>query len=223
MTSPLAMAPTVVSLAGPPGVSKSSVMARLRARLTAVFVEEDVVDWEPFLADFYKTRTSASCLSLQMRTLKHFVSTDKRLADAKDLVVVERSLVEAERVFLQMAIDSGVLAPHSTNQYRSYRRDLMDLDRGVPPGPDHVILLKAPPATCFDRQRARARPSELGYTDLPGMEAVCSYYETFEASLRRDGRPAHLVDASGTLDDTVNGVMQVLSDLGTLSPGHAWW
>jgi deoxyadenosine/deoxycytidine kinase len=136
------------------------------------------------------------------------------------MVIVERSLLEAERVFLQLAIDSGVLAPHSADQYRSYRQDLMNHPgRERVPDPDHIILLKASPETCFGRQRARARPSELGHTDLPGMETVCAYYDDFEASLRKDGRPAHLVDASGTLDDTVNGVMQVLSDLGTLSTG----
>ena len=74
---------------------------------------------------------------------------------------------------------------------------------------DHLIYLKAPVDTCFERCQARGRPSERSLTRAQ-LHSMDTLYPDLIDSLAKSGTTVHTVDASGELQSTTAAVRSIL-------------
>ena len=141
-----------IAVEGPIGVGKSTLAARLAARLDAAVVLEDRDN--PFLADFYAGRPGAA-LQAQLFYLlnRHRQQLAIRQGDLFAQATIADYLFDRDKIFAYLNLDD--------NELFIYQR-LYDLLVRDVPSPDLVIYLQAPTDVLVRRLRDRPRDDESG-------------------------------------------------------------
>ncbi len=139
------MAFQYIALEGPIGAGKTSLAARLAARLDATTVLEDPEN--PFLADFYQQRPGAA-LQAQLFYLlnRHRQQLSLRQGDLFLQSIVSDYLFDRDKIYAYLNLDD--------NELFIYQRLFELLARDVP-SPDLVVYLQAPTDVLVRRQRER--------------------------------------------------------------------
>ena len=139
------MAFQYIALEGPIGAGKTSLAARLAARLDATTVLEDPEN--PFLADFYQQRPGAA-LQTQLFYLlnRHRQQLSLRQGDLFLQSIVSDYLFDRDKIYAYLNLDD--------NELFIYQRLFELLAKDVP-SPDLVVYLQAPTDVLVRRQRER--------------------------------------------------------------------
>jgi deoxyadenosine/deoxycytidine kinase len=146
----------LIVVAGNIGAGKTSLTARIGARLGWQSAYESVTD-NPYLGDFYADMRSWS-FHLQVFFLGHRARQYLDLAQAQRSAILDRSIYEDAHIFARALHHLGNL---SERDYLAYRR-VFDLVVGNLPPPDLLIYLKAPVSVLMERIHQRGRAIESG-------------------------------------------------------------
>src|SRR5678815_4656741 len=139
-----------IAIEGPIGVGKTTLAARLAARLDAVTIFEDTEN--PFLADFYAGRPGAA-LQAQLFYLlnRHRQQLSLRQGNLFAQSTVSDYLFDRDKIFAYLNLDD--------NELFIYQRlyDLLVKDVSTP---DLVVYLQSPTDVLLRRQRERPKEIE---------------------------------------------------------------
>ena len=159
-----------IALEGPIGVGKTSLAARLAARLDATAVLEETEN--PFLADFYAGRQGAA-LQAQLFYLlnRHRQQLTLRQADLFAQTTISDYLFDRDKIFAYLNLDD--------NELFIYQR-LYDLLAKDVPSPDLVVYLQAPTDVLLDRLNARERDDADAPVLVPDAAYVRELNEAYQ-------------------------------------------
>jgi deoxyadenosine/deoxycytidine kinase len=152
------MAKTFIAIAGNIGSGKSSLTRWLADRLgyEACF---EVVDDNPYLADFYKDMKAWS-FHTQVYFLSRRFENHKRITDGDRSVVQDRSIYEDYNIFARNLFDQGLMEARDFSNYEDLYRTMAQFFHP----PDLLIYLKCSVPTLMRRIRKRNRDVE---SDIP--------------------------------------------------------
>jgi deoxyadenosine/deoxycytidine kinase len=147
-----------ILVAGNIGSGKTSLTARLSARLGYKPAYESVTD-NPYLAEFYDHMPQWS-FHLQIFFLGHRAEQHDALAADPASAICDRSIFEDYYIFARALKELG----HFTKRdFEAYARLFHLVVRHLPP-PDLLLYLKASTPTLLHRIRLRGRAMEAGIT-----------------------------------------------------------
>jgi deoxyadenosine/deoxycytidine kinase len=150
------MAKYLVLVAGNIGAGKTSLAERLGERLGWSVAYESVVD-NPYLADFYGDMRGWS-FHLQVFFLGHRAAQHRRMADAPQSAIIDRSIYEDAHIFARALYEGGNM---TERDYLAYRR-LYDFVINSLACPDLLIYIQTGVPTLLSRIQQRGREMEQG-------------------------------------------------------------
>jgi len=145
-----------ILVAGNIGSGKTSLTARLAARLGYTPAFESVAD-NPYLAEFYDQMTQWS-FHLQIFFLGHRAEQHHALAQSAASAICDRSIFEDYYIFARAL---QALGHFSERDFEAYARLFHLVVRHLP-APDLLLYLKASTPTLLHRIRLRGRAMEAG-------------------------------------------------------------
>jgi deoxyadenosine/deoxycytidine kinase len=183
---------------GPIGAGKTTLVERLAERFEGVKVLEDVAN--PFLEDFYRDVPGAS-----FQTELYFLL--QRFKQQRDLIQPElfSRLILADYAFQKNRIFAYINL--SDDELMLFEKLFLLLEPQVPK-PDLVVFLTADVATCMGRIRKRQMKAERGISEEYVGELVDAYnhyYYHYDSSplLVVDTRHLDFASSDGDLDQLV--------------------
>ena len=157
----------IVSVEGPIGAGKSTLVEKLAAAGYRVF-SEPVEAWT--LLENFADDPKKHALGFQIEILISYFSLKKAIDAAKDeLVVIERSPWSSNKVFFDMYIDDPCAKKIYLDLYATYAFE-----------PDHILYLDVDEETSWRRVVARDRPQERGYEKAHVESVVARYRAAIE-------------------------------------------
>ncbi|RMG18634.1 MAG: deoxynucleoside kinase [Deltaproteobacteria bacterium] len=178
------MRPRYIVVEGPIGVGKTTLVRALARRFGARSVFE-VVEENPFLADFYTDRDLYAFQTQIFFLLSRFRQQEELAqADLFQQVVVSDYLFAKDRIFAELTLKGAELG--------LYHRVYDALSPRVP-RPDLVIYLQARLEVLLERIRERGRPFERDF-DARYLADLCEIYNDF--FFRYDETPLLVVNTS---------------------------
>ena len=188
-----------ITVDGPIGAGKTTLVERLSERFEGVKVLEDIES--PFLEDFYRDTPGAS-----FQTELYFLLS--RFKQQQDLVQPElfQRLVVADYAFQKSRIFAYINL--SDDELMLFEKLFLLLEPQVPK-PDLVLFLTADVKTCMERIRMRSMKAERQIShEYVGelIDAYNHYYYHYDASplLVVDTRHVDFAHKKGDLDGLVN-------------------
>ena len=130
------------------------------------FFPEDVAAWEPWLRRFYASPKSSAAVSVQLAVVASYQKLSLKILralekDPETLIVVERSPMAVERVFLEANKDGHEAIEHFRPIVHAvFHDDNTDIGRLWNSAIN--VYLKVPARLCLERAEARSRESEKG-------------------------------------------------------------
>jgi len=197
-----------IAIEGPIGVGKTTLAARLAARLDAVTILEDTEN--PFLADFYAGRPGAA-LQAQLFYLlnRHRQQLAIRQGDLFTQSTVSDYLFDKDKIFAYLNLDD--------NELFIYQR-LYDLLTRDVAGPDLVVYLQAPTDVLARRLKDRAakidgESLELSHEYLRELnEAYQHFFFHYSATPLLVVETSH-IDLAGS-DEALDDVIRQIDSMG---------
>ncbi len=176
--------PRYIVVEGPIGVGKTTLTRALAKRFSGRSVFE-VVEENPFLADFYTDRDKYAFQTQLFFLLSRF-KQQEQLAQQELFaqVTVADYLFAKDRIFAGLTLSGDEIA--------LYDRVYEALGTRVPK-PDLVVYLQARQDVLLDRIRARGRPFERNF-DAEYLGNLCEAYNEF--FFRYDDSPLLVVNTS---------------------------
>ena len=190
--------PRYIVVEGPIGVGKTTLTRALAKRFEGRCVFE-IVEENPFLADFYTNRDKYAFQTQLFFLLSRF-KQQEQLAQ-QDLfaqTTVSDYLFAKDRIFASLTLSGDELA--------LYERIFDALGPRVP-RPDLVVYLQANIETLLKRIKERGRPFERNF-DVDYLKALCEAYNAF--FFRYDETPLLVVN---TTDLDLRDSEEALDDL----------
>lgn len=169
-----------VAVAGNIGVGKSSLTKVLaeRYKLTPVF---EVVDENPYLADFYKDMEKYAFHSqmffLSRRLEQHLSQVNHSNGEHHNRVIQDRTIYEDAAIFAKNLADKGIL---QARDYRTYQHMYHAIEKALRP-PDLMIYLKAEVSTLKQRIAKRGRDYESTIEDTY-LEQLNQLYDVWTSN-----------------------------------------
>lgn len=134
------------------GSGKSTILKLLRNKNDFNVINENVEDWKPYIAQFYKNMTNAS-LSFQMKVLHHHLEVYNNIKDEKNHYILERSPLSCIHVFGKNLLNNYFLSQLDMDLMSNYNKTFGWY-------PNFIIYIKTDPEICLKRIRERARENE---------------------------------------------------------------
>jgi deoxyguanosine kinase len=176
--------PLYIAIEGPIGVGKSTLAQLLQEKLNARRIME-IVEENPFLADFYSDRDRFAFQTQIFFLMSRF--KQQRLLLQPDLfkpnLITDYHLLK-DRLFAQLTLNGEELALYQTI-YRALEDQILK--------PDVIIFLNANQKTLLERIRRRGRPFEANF-DESYLLALSETYQDFFATY--DETPLLSLDTS---------------------------
>lgn len=175
--------PAYIAVEGPIGIGKTTLAKQLAETFNYQTLLEDV-DENPFLQAFYQNQKNAA-LATQLFFLFQRAQQlqDQRQQDIFEPVQVSDFLIEKDRLFAQLTLDS--------NEYQLYEKVYRQLTIEAP-RPDLVIYLQAPVDVLSQRIQNRG----IAYEQQISKQYLTSINEAYsEFFLYYDDAPLLIVNA----------------------------
>jgi len=203
-----------IAIEGPIGAGKTSLAARLAARLDAAVVLEEGEN--PFLADFYAGRPGAA-LQAQLFYLlsRHRQQLTLRQGDLFAQTTIADYLFDKDKIFAYLNLDD--------NELFIYQR-LYDLLARDVPSPDLVVYLQAPTDVLVRRLRERARNADT-QAPLPEADYMRELNEAYQHFFfHYSATPLLVVETSQVdLGSSDSAVEDLLRQIHTLNRGTRYY
>ena len=187
-----------LTIEGPIGVGKTSLVELLTQRFEGVKLLEDVNN--PFLADFYRDRPGTAFQTQLYFLLSRFKQQQDLLQKGLfDRLVVADYAFQKDRVFAYLNLTDDELGLYNK---------LYDLLEPQVRTPDLVVYLVADVDTCMERIKRRQRPIERNISEDYLAELIDAYhhfYHYYDRSplLVVDTRHIDFVHRSADLEDLI--------------------
>jgi len=182
-----------IVIEGPIGVGKTSLAKRLAYSFGSELVLEDAVS-NPFLERFYENASEAAFPTQLFFLFQRAQQLqDMRQSDLFSPVVVSDFLMEKDRLFAEITLDSDEL--------ELYRQISKKLDIQAP-SPDLVVYLQAPVSVLKERIRMRGIEYEARISD-EYLDALANVYAQFFHNY--NAAPLLIVNVE-TIDPIHNGL-----------------
>ncbi|RMG21397.1 MAG: deoxynucleoside kinase [Deltaproteobacteria bacterium] len=200
--------PRYIVVEGPIGVGKTTLTRALAKRFQGRCVFE-IVEENPFLADFYTDRDKYAFQTQLFFLLSRF-KQQEQLAQ-QDLfaqTTVSDYLFAKDRIFAGLTLSGDELA--------LYERIFEALGPRVP-RPDLVVYLQAEIGTLLERIKERGRPFERNF-DVRYLKALCEAYNDF--FFRYDETPLLVVNTTDlNLRDSEEALDGLIKEIRSLRGG----
>ena len=202
------MRPRYIVVEGPIGVGKTTLVKALSKRFGARSIFE-VVEENPFLADFYTDRDLYAFQTQVFFLLSRFRQQEELAqADLFQQVVVSDYLFAKDRIFAELTLNGPELG--------LYHRVYDALAPRVP-RPDLVIYLQARIEVLLDRIKERGRTFERDF-DPKYLTDLCQIYNDY--FFRYDDTPLLVVNTSDVnLRDSRAAMDDLVEQISTLRGG----
>ena len=167
-------APLYIAIEGPIGVGKSTLARLLGERMNARYVME-IVEENPFLADFYTDRERYAFQTQIFFLMSRFKQQQSLLQPDlfKPDIVADYHLLK-DRLFAQLTLQGDELSLYETI-YKSLENQILQ--------PDVLVYLHASQPVLLERIRKRGRPFEADFDAeyLMGLsETYQDYFATYD-------------------------------------------
>ena len=167
-------APLYIAIEGPIGVGKSTLARLLGERMNARYVME-IVEENPFLADFYTDRERYAFQTQIFFLMSRFKQQQSLLQPDlfKPDIVADYHLLK-DRLFAQLTLQGDELSLYETI-YKSLESQILQ--------PDVLVYLHASQPVLLERIRKRGRPFEADFDAeyLLGLsETYQDYFATYD-------------------------------------------
>lgn len=143
-----------IAIAGNIGSGKTT-LTRLLAAHYGWTPKYESVDFNPYLADFYKDMARWS-FNLQIYFLNKRFKDVVEISHSKDVIVQDRTIYEDARIFAPNLHDMGLM---STRDFENYS-DLFDLMMSLVGNPDLLIYLRSTIPNLISQIQKRGRDYE---------------------------------------------------------------
>lgn len=143
-----------IAIAGNIGSGKTT-LTRLLAAHYGWTPKYESVDFNPYLADFYKDMARWS-FNLQIYFLNKRFKDVVEISHSKDIIVQDRTIYEDARIFAPNLHDMGLM---STRDFENYS-DLFDLMMSLVGNPDLLIYLRSTIPNLISQIQKRGRDYE---------------------------------------------------------------
>jgi deoxyadenosine/deoxycytidine kinase len=163
--------PIYIAIEGPIGVGKTTLVERLSERLNGRVVLE-IVEENPFLADFYRDRDRYAFQTQLFFLMSRFKQQQELLqADLfQPNIIADYHLIK-DRIFAQLTLRDHEMALYE-RVYRSLESQVLR--------PDVLIYLHAPLPVLLERIKRRGRAFERDF-DAEYLSGLCRSYQLFFA------------------------------------------
>jgi hypothetical protein len=148
-----------VAIAGNIGSGKSSLTEGL-SRLFGWRASYEIVDENPYLADFYRDMARWA-FPLQVYFLSQRFRHHQQLVRETEPVVQDRTIYEDAEIFARNLHERGLM---NERDYANYRELFSVMTEFLRP-PDLIVFLRAPVSTLRERIASRGRPFERAIPD----------------------------------------------------------
>ncbi len=172
------------------GVGKTSLARRLAKVWNANLIEE-IVEENPFLADFYKDRERYAFQTQMFFLLSRY----KQLKKVSQMSLFNPVTVSDYAIYKDRIFATINLSDWELNLYNQ----VADVLEGTLPQPDYIIYLRATVSTLMKRIKKRNRPFERNM-DREYIELLVEFYDKFFAHF--DNCPLLIVETDNM--DLVN-------------------
>jgi len=197
--------PLYVAVEGPIGVGKTTLVHRLADRMDARIVHE-VVEENPFLADFYRDReryafqTQLFFLMSRFRQQEELVQADLFLPN----ILADYHLLK-DRLFAQLTLTDAELSLYE-RVFRSLESQILQ--------PDVLIYLYAPTPVLLQRIKRRGRPFEQDMDPQYLVDLSTVYQDHFThydrtPLLRLDNTHVNYADDPSAVDAIYDEVLRL--------------
>lgn len=192
------------------GCGKSTLLRSLKdfyKEKSITILEENVVEWEPYLKEFYENMQENS-LKFQMKVLEHHLYCGKITSNSEKVISIhERSPLSCIEIFGKDLLDSGFLKEIDIELMKSYNIKLGWT-------PDIIIYLKSDTSTaanrCFKRSRVGEETIPIDYLDNISNRYNKLYNKN---TSNKNGYPVFTINANNEKSDVLKEVCEIISKL----------
>ena len=184
-----------LSIDGNIGCGKTTIINMLKNHYSNInIIEENVLEWEPFLKEFYKDMKNNSLL-FQMKVLEHHIISKNN----SEVSIHERSPNSCINIFGEDLYENGYLSKLDIKLMNSYNSKLGWM-------PDYTIYLKCSSNTCFQRYKKRNRKNE---------EIPIDYLKNIESKYNKlyEDNNIFIVDAEQNIEVVFSSVLNMIEKI----------
>lgn len=208
--------PVRISIDGNLSSGKSSIITKLGTVFETV--PEPVSLWQNFNG-FNVLRLSYEnperwLFQFQSTVLLTLTEAHARIDNAQPaaaVVVCERSVDSAYRVFMRLAVDKNIITPCERTILSAWRDFLSS---NFPIVPDYTIYLKTDPAVCLERLKWRGR-SEEGNVSIDYLNEIDALYDSW---LTPSSSNVIVVDGNQCFDKVYKRCFEIVTELSAVRP-----
>ncbi len=166
-------------------------------------VEENVEEWKPYLAEFYKDMKQ-NALLFQMKVLQHHMKQSQHV-DKEFTKITERSPLSCLHVFGENLRQNNMLSDLDMQL-------MFDMNRDFGWMPSIVFYIHTPAKICYERIHIRSRENEI--IPMSYLEQIDELYH--KLYLDDDNVHAHrprecyIIDGTNTPEEVLNQIIYIM-------------
>jgi deoxyadenosine/deoxycytidine kinase len=164
-------------------------------------IEEPVIEWAPYLEQFYKDMSKNSLL-FQMKVLQHHM----RNKSCNNLEILERSPLSCIHIFGNKLKEDKYLSDLDMNL-------MIDMNNDFGWYPKNVIYINTPPEICYERIHIRSRENEI--IPISYLESISNLYDNLyiKKNMGVEIDNIYIVDGTKDKDELYEDIKEIINNM----------